>query len=432
MNYLLEKWKLQQENIACFLGLCLMAGFLWSRALLSVSITLLFINALHPRQLRDNLRAWFSDPFSRACLLFFIFSLVAGTWSEEVAIWFAALKNKLPFVVLPFAFIAVPLRDRMHRKWLLSGVVFMHLLIILYSLIYLGMHWESSVAGYGASQVLPTTRYNDHIRFSVSLAFCVLLLAHLIGHKAYAFQKIARLFLGLVAVIFILYLHLLASKTGLLVLYCLLIGLVLQRFRAQRWAAVLVSLAALALFVGLAYRSLPTFKNRINYVIWEAQEYQRMGRLDYKYSDAGRLISYELSLKLIGQKPWTGTGPGDVLQEMNRQYERYYPEVPAENRLVPHNQFLFSMTALGIPMGLSVVLLLLSLLRQPKHRLASGKGMVGFASLGALAFLIAFMTEAMLEVQFGIFVFLFYSLLGRFWLSEEADARAKIPSGHGA
>src|SRR5690606_6299045 len=127
----------------------------------------------------SNLGSWFADPFARASLLFFVFALVSGCWSENIPMWFASLKNKIPFLVLPFAFMAAPLRSSPHRKWLLTGIVLMHLLIILYSLVHLTLYWEDSVQGYRASQVLPTTRYDDHIRFSISLAFNVLILFYL-------------------------------------------------------------------------------------------------------------------------------------------------------------------------------------------------------------------------------------------------------------
>src|SRR5690606_37075297 len=136
LNKLLEKWKEQQENIACFLGLCLMAGFLWSRALLSISIALLFINALHTQQLKVNLLRWLADPFAKAGLLFFMFALVSACWSEDVPMWFASLKNKISFLVPPSAFVAAPLRSSQQRKWVLTGIVLMYLLSILSSLIH--------------------------------------------------------------------------------------------------------------------------------------------------------------------------------------------------------------------------------------------------------------------------------------------------------
>lgn len=397
-----------------------------------MSIALIFMNALQPQQFKSKAGRWFADPFARACLLFLGFALLSGCWSQDVGMWFASVKNKIPFLVLPFAFIAVPLQQARYRKWLIGGLALMHLLIILYSLIHLGMHWERSVEGYGASQVLPTTRYDDHIRFSISLAFCVPALVHLIRHhRVYACGKGERRFFAFTAAVFVLYLHLLASKTGLLVLYCLMTGLALQLFRPRPWAALLLALLVPALFAGLAYLSIPTFKNRMHYVLWEIREYRSQGRLDYRYSDAGRLISYELSLKLIGEKPWTGTGLGDVKRAMDRQYERFYPEVPEMNRLVPHNQFLFSGTAMGLPMGCSAALLLLSLLRQPKPRSTQHRRQVPYAGITAAAFFIAFMTEAMLEAQFGVFVFLFYCLLWRCWLNTEPGPHRKNPADHG-
>src|SRR5690606_22458838 len=102
-----------------------MAGFLWSRALLSVSIGLIFMNALQPQQFKSKAGRWFADPFARACLLFLGFALLSGCWSQDVGMWFASVKNKIPFLVLPFAFIAVPLQQARYQKWLIGGLALM-------------------------------------------------------------------------------------------------------------------------------------------------------------------------------------------------------------------------------------------------------------------------------------------------------------------
>jgi len=81
--------------------------------------------------------------------------------------------------------------------------------------------------------------------------------------------------------------------------------------------------------------------------------------------------------------------------------------VPEENVLIPHNQYMFTLVALGLPLSLALVLLSLALFRN-----IPGRGIYVFITSAIMV--IAMMVEAMLEVQFGVFVFLFYSL---FWLS---------------
>ena len=122
----------------------------------------------------------------------------------------------------------------------------------------------------------------------------------------------------------------------------------------------------------------------------------------------GRLISYDIALKLTKENMAYGTGMGDVLDEMKKGYDRWYPQVLDHQRLVPHNQFMLVALGLGI-VGLLVFCIWVCV---PLGRLKQNReGFFFFITW--LVLLIPLMVEPMLEVQYGVFVYLFFLLLHR-------------------
>ena len=216
--------------------------------------------------------------------------------------------------------------------------------------------------------------------------------------------KLKFLLYGICSLFFI-YLHILAAKTGIMALYLMLFLYALLKIAAKnKWMgiAALVILPVLGL---VAFAIVPTFRTKIAYVEREIDQYKRDGRFDYNFSDNGRMITYEIALHIIGQQPLTGTGTGDLMKEMKAGYSSFYPEVPEKNRLVPHNQFLYTATATGIPFTLILVCMVFS----PIFTRRNNRKM--YATITAFVMFAALMVEAMLEVQFGVFIYLFFTLL---------------------
>src|SRR5690606_12719041 len=92
----------------------------------------------------------------------------------------------------------------------------------------------------------------------------------------------------------------------------------------------------------------PTLRNRMDHTKYTIQMF-REGNMSGDYSDIGRYMSYDIALKLIKQHPLKGVGAGNILDTMKGGYDKWYPHVPDEQRLIPHNQFLTIGVACGIP-----------------------------------------------------------------------------------
>lgn len=407
-NQFIVRQETVYEWIACICCLGMIAGLFFSRALLSLSMFLMFLNALFPGKAKESWQAWKQDKFSIFSMLFFGTYLVSGLWSEDKDFWLAAALNKLPFLILPFAFATAPLYKEKFQRTVITGIVLMQLLVVGYSLVQLLLNTDFYLSGYSFSNPLPTTKYNDHIRFSLSLVLSLLLSFFLLFEKQETpLPKILRIFLGCCALLFIGYLHILAAKTGLVCLYFMLACYIIIKLYKHHKLLTFVFIGALALIPVVSYFTVSTFRTKIKYVVYEFEKSKQEKKYDYTLSDAGRMITYDIGAKALKEHPLTGTGAGDLMTVMREGYARDYPEVSADQQYGPINQFMYTALAVGIPF----TLLLCGMVFAPlfvvvRHRL--------YLVITTLVLWIAIMVEAMLEVQFGVFTYLFFVL---FWLA---------------
>jgi hypothetical protein len=259
--------------------------------------------------------------------------------------------------------------------------------------------------GYKFSHVLPTPVEGDHIRFSMFIALFIIWCISF-------WRQLGTRWLqwGIVAfiVIAIVYLHILAAKSGLLVLYVFAIASCLYLIYKRKTRIVGLSLvASFTVFAFLAVNFIPTLKDRIGYLRWTYMMYEQ-GKISGDYSDMGRAISYDVAYKVLKQNSLIGVGAGDILDEMKKGYDQWYPQVKDEQRLVPHNQFL----TVGVAAGVPVMCLFALWVIYPLFNIKRGKRGFFFVVIW-LGVLSSLFIEPMLEVQFGVYVFLFFLLWQR-------------------
>jgi hypothetical protein len=403
--------------ILCCLGM--MAGLLFSRALLSLSMFVMFLNALHPASIKAHFINWRKSAFAVLSFVFFCTYLFSGFWSTNLEFWQSAVTNKLPFAVLPFAFLSAPLYKVKYQRILIVGIALMQMVVVIGSLLQLGLHTEYYLDGYNFSRPLPTTKYGDHIRFSLSLVLSLLMFCYLLFEKkGTPLPRWMKIFLVFNIVLFILYVHILAAKTGLICLYlAALLYIISYVGKGSKTLAAILAVGIMCLPL-IAYKVIPTFKTKINYVFYEIEKYRQDKRYDYTLSDAGRMITYDIGAKAIAAHPIAGVGAGDVMDEMRAGYKKYYPEVAADQQYGPINQFMFTALCVGIPLSLLFVLMVFAPLLAPlRNRI--------YLSITVWLLLVSIMVESMLEVQFGVFTYLFFIM---FWMSALRIQKKEIAS----
>jgi O-antigen ligase len=413
-NSFLNHTLFSKSNIAVFLALVMVASFMGSRAILSMSMIAFGANALrdvHPR-------LWLKQRWWLLGLVWVGFYAVSWFWSENKHEWGVYTQVKLPFLLLPLAFAFLPAFSRKQLQLFTLGQSLFTLLGICFSVSFLVRAPQFYIHGYGYSKVLPTPVYDDHISFSI---FVVLVVAWTIFYFPSLQSKAAKWFTGIAAVICFLYLHLLSAKTGLVGMYLFLLGWSIYLASRKKPAIGLLICGSLVVAVLLAYRFVPTFNARVKYMVYAYGQY-RQGDVSGNYGDIGRIMSYRISSRLIAEHPLAGVGAGDILDDMKKGYDRWYPQVPDAQRLIPHNQFMVIALATGIPSLLFFLWWILAPLRLVK------RNRTGFFFVVVwILLLVPQMVDPSLEIQFGVFVYLFFLLLMRHMLLHPGQAAKRLP-----
>jgi O-antigen ligase len=381
-----------QEWWICILLVFLLIGLLVSRALVSFASVLMvapfFFNAREVKAIY---------PVASALLLFPV--LVSGFWSDDKMLWWNSVSVKLPLFTLMLGLCSVTLSA---MRW--KQLVFIFLLIVLAGCCWSVSQYSFKIQeAYLKAKTLPTPMDNDHIRFSWLVAVAVLLGLHcLLAEK----NKLAKACLTAVVLLLVAYLHILAAKTGLACLYlgCFLYFLYAVFIR-KKWKTG-IGMAVVVFAMALAcYKTMPTLRNRIQYIVYDFQNYSK-GNPMPGYNDAARWLSIRAGYDIMHMHPLTGVGAGDVLNEVNKWHQANHPESLAYERFLPANEWLVYGASSGWPGFLFFTAGLVLLLYA-----TTSKNALSFV-LSATA-LIPFLVDDTFEGQYGVVILAFIAFFGQ-------------------
>ena len=338
--------------LACGAGV---AGLLASRALIALSPVVGVVAVLaNPRLRSAASRYWCNGAALRAAALVG-FLLLSGLYTSEWAAWRHELFRSLTWLGVPLAFtLAVPLSA---RQRLAVGALFV-LSVAAVGLLTTGQylrHVTSANEAIRIGQNMQAITGTFHIAFGVMLAqafFWGLLLRRnpLAG-------RVLRVLLLVAAAGIVLTLHVLAYRTGLLVLYAGLLAYVGRLLVRRHLVVALLVLAGLVLVPWLAYHSLHSVQQRVSATIYDVRQYTQGGDIN-EFSLARRLAAVETAGAVIKQHWLLGVGPADAYAAMLDQYTWRDFGLRPENRINVHNQYLSTLVGGGL-VGLVLWLALL-------------------------------------------------------------------------
>jgi len=207
------------------------------------------------------------------------------------------------------------------------------------------------------------------------------------------------------------FIHILSERSGILALYLALFVLAIYFvFLKKKYVFGLVGMAAIIALPIVAYKTVPSFKLKVDYAVWDYKQFQQ-GE-GGQYPDSERLISMSAGLELGKENFLFGVGAGDLKKEMQHIYDNKL--AGKYNFRMPHNQLISIFAGTGI-IGLIVFitafffpLFYKNNLRQPL-----------FLALHAVVFM-SFLMENTIENNFGISMYLFFLLIGLNYLSNHA------------
>ncbi len=389
-----NKWAVQWVSAMLVL---LMIGLLVSRALVSVSSLLVIVPFFFNRQLNKRTRELLN-----AVLLILLPVIVSGLWSENSSLWWNSLVVKLPLLTMLLGIASVDFSTERKNK-----LIYLYLLVI-----SLGCAWSFSQylihptamqEAYLQAKTLPTPADNDHIRFSWMVVIAVVF-----GFQGLLTtqQKNTRYLLAACLFFLVSYLHVLAAKTGLLCLYMggiLYVGYLIIVQKKWKTGLLLLAFCALAAFV--CYQTIPTLRNRVQYVLYDFSNYAG-GKILPGYSDASRWLSMKAGYQLTMRHPLQGVGFGDMLSEVDQWHRVNHPTSLAYERFLPANEWLVYGTGSGLPGVLCFMAGFGLLLFRTTSRNI-------FSVIITITSLVPFLFDDTLEGQTGILVLAFIAFFGQ-------------------
>lgn len=394
---------LNHQYIGLLALLCLLVGMVASPVLMSIGVIMLTANAVINLKVGELFRQFLRHPvLPGLTAIFFLFAL-SGLYSEDTHWLVNRLRMKLPFLLMPFAILSIPRFDQRIYFGLLYIFFFIICGICLYLTIWYGLHYEEMTEAYKQGQVLPTPVM--HIRFSLMVAFCVVIGSSFLFENWQWKWSWERWLQGGLVLFLILFLHLLAVRSGLVALYFSIIGLLVYFIISRRQYRLGLLLSAL-LVVGAftAYQAIPTLKNKINYTLYNLYLIQQNDQLE-ELSDSYRVATIKAGLAIGNEHPWIGVGAGDVKQATKAYMEVHYPTL-ADSGFTPQSQYILVYASIGL-IGL---LLFIGCTTYPLlHNQAWQQPLVLGFHLIALS---SFVVEQTLETQLGIAFYLTFLLMG--------------------
>jgi O-antigen ligase len=407
----MKSYKIQSIT---FLFLWLVSMILSAEFILSVSMIGLLVLALFQLKfdgpqvrvtwrdtLAENWRRFKTEKVWWVITISFFIVLFSGIYSSDMDYTLERLRIKLPFLILPFAFLSMP---KLTKKECYAILYFL-LFLMFMTCCYVGMHYLSDFKNIneliGKGQPVPTP--SNHIRFSLTLALSIIGGVALWWDNFYFSSKNERYFIGGMTLFLFAFIHVLSVRSGILALYLgLFVVGIHHAISSKKYWLILATVVGLTAVPFIAYQLFPSFQTKIAYAKWDFDQYRQS--IGGNYSDSERITSLVVGLEIGNAHPLLGVGAGDLKQEVKKVYAEKFNGQYSYRK--PHNQFLSHYAGTGI---IGVLLFSFAfffpLFYQKNYRNPL------FLALHAIIFM-SFMMENTVENNFGISLYLFFLLMG--------------------
>ena len=348
----------------------------------------------------QHLKCFFNDRLLVGITLLFFIPFISGLWSDNKNEWLDLVRIKLPLLFFPVAFAG---------SWQLSKKQWLQLALVFLLLMFLGTVWslwqylqnaEAMQEAYLKAKTLPTPLENDHVRFSWLVCMAGIVCIYLIEKIK---LKTIRLLLACLAFFFAAYLHVLSARTGLFSLY-IFAGLFAFRWLLSKKnkQPAFVLLLLILLMPVIAWLFFPTFQNRVRYIVYDFSYIKKDSYLQGA-NDGNRILSLKAGWNILQENPF-GIGAGDVFTETKNWYAIHVPQMIEEDKIYPASEWLIYSDAAGwTGFILFTLVMLFPLFVREKENIFY------WLSINAIA-AFSFLFDIGLEVQFGVFIYLFVIL----------------------
>jgi len=375
-------------------------GLFASRALVALSPIVGVVATFAQPQLRSKLSQWVHLRSVAVVLVLYLLLIVSGVYTSELEVWRHEVYRKLPLLVVPLAFaVAVPLSARQRFGVGILYVALGTILAVSALVRYLTNPEEANrLINIGHNVTAVTAIFHIHFSIMLALAF---FFALLMCRSTLAGSVVRWTLLGSAAFIFVA-MHVLAYRTGLLVLYVsLLVDAVILLVVQRRLVVGLLLLVAIFALSAAAYHFLQPVQHRVAATLYDIEQYQR-GQDINNFSLSRRFVAWETATIIAREHLAFGVGMADVDAAMLSQYSYNNFGLQPKNWAMTHNQYLEYLVGGGV-IGLSLWLLVLfGPFLQPALR--RNPYVIHFLLIMSVANLV----DSLLKMQIGFNLFVFF------------------------
>jgi len=347
----------QYENRVFIILMIIIFGFISSKALISIGTAALFLNFILSYKSHQLFFVKKSDlPILSASLFFlfsFLFLFIAPSFNDALSqIWV-----RLPWLVIPFSLAAIKNYKNQHIYLLISFLIFITTISAFIVLFNYFINYEFYQHKISIGQHIPTPI--NHIRFSLLMAFSGISSIYFAIKNNTRLTPYDRLFFIFTSIFIFISLHIFAIRSGLATYYIALLFLCLYfTFHFKKWWIIPTVLILSSISPYLAYKNIQSFKNKIDYMMYDIQQIQN-GTYGHN-ADARRYRALEITKDLLNEKIILGYGLGNVKNTFTDYYQTHLPDVETKNQKIPHNQFVYTSLEMGL-IGLFILLVSLFL-----------------------------------------------------------------------
>jgi O-antigen ligase len=423
------------SDFAVFGMMVLLTGLIFSPFLLSVGMWLLGVAAIWHQFLNTAFERWntmvpmprlfwfsckriwrnyTSQPIYWLLSLLFLIPAASGIWSEEHTFWLTNSRVRIPFVTLALTFASLPqLNERQIRVLVQFFLALIVLTCMGVGINYLS-HQSEILELIKVGKPIPVPR--SHIRFSLSVAFAVLLAFSVLFQSktntkaekqaddtdeaaAPVISKKSRVVAAICFIFLFLFIHFLSVRSGIMAMYMGVFTYLLHlAISKQRWGLLFSALLLLGTGGYVAMRAMPSLATKLGYMRYDYK--QLATNTGGSYSDAGRLASIEAGWLLVKEQMWLGVGTGDLPKAVSEKTLAKYPQFKGQEKL-PHNQWLFVWASTGLLGLLATLFAVLYWLRYAKLR--KNALFVGFQAIALTSLLVEYTFETSIGAAFYLF-----------------------------
>ncbi len=316
----------------------IVAGFISGRAVASIGTIAFVVAAFADEDLLRKLRNFYSSFAYWSVQLLFILPFLSFFWSMNKAEWLAVMQLKLPLLLLPAAFyLSKDFFSKENVRYLLLFAIAIGFIGSCWSFVHYLLDSKAINDSYLRAKIFATPMGDEHIKFSQFCAICVLFL--LMTRKEFVKQWQTILW-GFLVLWFVVYLHVLAARMGILMLYVLMALYFLFHLFGKKFSWIKAGELLLVIILCItSYFVLPTLKNRIQYNQWDYEQYSS-GNFLVGLNDAPRVLSLKAGYEMFKDHPLLGVGAGDIKQSLYDWYEIHHPQYPLEERMYLNNEWM--------------------------------------------------------------------------------------------